>query len=146
MSTKLTWRQRLKFAATASLMFMGVNSQVQAQQGAQAVMAVTVRVIDVPAFVDNIIPDITDQLQEKRESYILGDQQIIFPEGTGYSVSFDPVIEMKGKNSSWDLNASVDQHTDSDGKLTLTFSGKPTAPSVVSDHYAGELTTQIEYH
>lgn len=109
-------------------------------------MAVTARVVSVPEFITETIYDITDQLQEQRNVYSLGEHSIKFPKGSGYSVSLDPVIKMNGKNSSWDLNASVDQQTDPDGKLTLTFSGKPATPSVVSDHYTGELTTQIEYY
>lgn len=144
MSGKSTLRKRLTVSATASLMLIGANAQ--AQHGTQAVMTVTAHVISVPEFISDIVHDITDQLQEQRKVYSLGEHSIKFPKGSGYSVSFDPVIKMKGKNSSWDLNTSVDRHTDPNGKLTLIFTGKPTTPSVVSDHYIGELRTQIEYH
>lgn len=145
MSVKMRFRRKAKFAATSLLMLFGVNSQLQAQHTAQAVMAVTVKVVSAPEFVDNIVTDITDQLEETTENISLGDYSMKFPKNTGYSVSFDPVIKMKGKTGSWDINTTVNQESDNEGKLTLNFMGKSTY-SVPPGQYTGQLTTQIDYH
>lgn len=146
MGFRIKISKKLKFTATAFLMMFAANTQTFAQKTSQAVMAVTVRVVSAPQFIDNIVTDISDQLQENSKYFSFGEYSIKFPKGTGYAISFDPVIKMKDKNSSWDINTSVQQKTDKEGKLTLSFTGKSTTKSVEPGQYVGRLMTRIDYH
>ncbi len=146
MSFKMKFRHKVKFAATSLLMLFGANSQLHAQNTAQAVMAVTVKVVSAPEFVSNIVTDITDQLEEATENLSLGEYSIKFPENSSYSISHVPQIKMKGETGSWDINTSVQQVIDNDGKITLNFTGKSTTSSVPPGQYTGQLTTQIDYY
>ena len=146
MGLKMKFRQKFKFTATAFLMMFGAHAQSQAQKSAQAVMTVSVRVVSAPEFVNNIVADITDQVQQQNEVLSLGAYSMKFPSGTGYTISVDSVISMKGKTGAWNIDTSVAQQTDPQGNLTLNYSGTSKASSSLSGNYVGQLNTQIEYH
>lgn len=146
MKLKMKLRKRLRFTATAFLMMFGANAQSLAQKSAEAVMTVSVKIISAPKFVDNIITDITDQLQDQKSTLTLGEYKMKFPKGTGYTFSFDPVIKMQNDTSSWEINTRVQQKRDDQGMLTLNFTGEKTNTSVQPGQYVGQLTTHIEYN
>lgn len=146
MRLSMKFRQRFKFSATAFLMLFGAHNQTYGQQSEKAVMTVSVRVLAAPEFKSNIITDITDQLQERGEHFSLGDYIMKFPAGKGYTLSFDPVITMQGKTSSWDIKTNVHQQANEEGLLTLRFTGQSTTSSIPSDQYLGRVTTRIAYH
>jgi hypothetical protein len=149
MGIKMKFRQKLKFTTTAFLMMFGVHSHSQAQTRAQSSMTVSVRVVSAPQFSNNIVTDITDQLQEQNQHFSLGEFSVKFPKGGNYSISFDPLVKMNSSGTdtdSWDINTSFQQETDNQGKLTLRLTGDTTTTSVRPGQYSGQLTTTIEYH
>lgn len=146
MGLRMKFRQKFKFTATAFLMMFGAHTQSQAQKSAQAVMTVSVRVVSAPEFVNNIVTDIGNQVQQQNKILSLGAYSMKFPSGTGYTITVDPVIQMKGKTGSWNIDTSVHQQTDQQGKLTLNFTGKSKSSAALTGNYVGQLNTQIEYH
>lgn len=148
MNLKMKLRRKLKFTTTAFIMMSGAHAHTHAQTSAQASMTVSVRVVSAPKFINNILTDITDQLQQQNKRFSLGEYRVKFPEGGNYSISFDPLVKMENdtNTNSWNINTSVQEETDNQGQLTLRLTGDTTTTSVTPGQYSGQLTTNIEYH